>query len=86
VSAVPIALLYQLSRILPFALFLAAWQGVAKSGFIDPTFLPSVGAVANALIDLGEAWVDWRSAPSSAFRWGRAWPSRARSTDFLGRW
>jgi NitT/TauT family transport system permease protein len=53
VSAVPITLLHQLSRILPFALFLAAWQGVAKSGFIDPTFLPSVDAVANALIDLG---------------------------------
>jgi ABC-type nitrate/sulfonate/bicarbonate transport system permease component len=41
------------SRIVPFALFLVAWQGVAKSSLIDPTFLPSVGAVASALIDLG---------------------------------
>ena len=52
-SAVSIGRSHQLARILPFALFLAAWQGVAKSGFIDPTFLPSVGAVADALIDLG---------------------------------
>ena len=35
----------QVSRIIPFALFLAAWQGLAKSGLVDPTFLPSVGAV-----------------------------------------
>jgi NitT/TauT family transport system permease protein len=39
----------------PFGLFLAAWQGLAKSGLIDPTFLPSVGAVASALADLGRS-------------------------------
>ena len=52
-SAIGTLLLQCGSRIVPFALFLAAWQGVAKSGLIDPTFLPSVGAVASALIDLG---------------------------------
>jgi len=52
-NTVSITLLQQFSQILPFALFLMAWQGVAKSGLIDPTFLPSVGAVASALVDLG---------------------------------
>ena len=47
------AALHLLSRLLPFALFLAAWQALAKSGLIAETFLPSVGAVTRALIDLG---------------------------------
>jgi ABC-type nitrate/sulfonate/bicarbonate transport system permease component len=51
-TRVPALVLNPLSRLAPFALFLAAWQGLAKSGLIDPTFLPSVGAVAHALIDL----------------------------------
>ena len=42
-----------LSRLLPFALFLAAWQALATSGLIAANFLPSVRAVAGALIDLG---------------------------------
>ncbi len=42
-----------LSRLLPFALFLAAWQALAASGLIAANFLPSVGAVTRALIDLG---------------------------------
>ena len=41
------------SRLLPFALLLAAWQGVAGSGLADPAFLPSVGAIGHALTDLG---------------------------------
>jgi len=45
--------LQQLSRLLPFALFLAAWQALATSGLIAANFLPSVGAVTRALIDLG---------------------------------
>jgi ABC-type nitrate/sulfonate/bicarbonate transport system permease component len=52
-TRVPTFALNPISRLVPFALFLAAWQGLAKSGLIDPTFLPSVGAVARALIDLG---------------------------------
>jgi ABC-type nitrate/sulfonate/bicarbonate transport system permease component len=32
------------SRLLPFALFLAAWQALATSGLIAANFLPSVGA------------------------------------------
>ena len=51
-SSVPARLALQFSRFIPFALFLAAWQGVAKSGLVDPTFLPSVGAVSHALVDL----------------------------------
>jgi ABC-type nitrate/sulfonate/bicarbonate transport system permease component len=42
-----------LSRLLPFALFLAAWQALATSGLIAANFLPSVGGVTRALIDLG---------------------------------
>lgn len=45
-------LLLPLSKVIPFALFLAAWEGVAKSGLVDPTFLPSVGAIARALLNL----------------------------------
>jgi ABC-type nitrate/sulfonate/bicarbonate transport system permease component len=52
-AGVPTFALSPLSRLAPFALFLAAWQGMAKSGLIDPTFLPSVDTVARALIDLG---------------------------------
>ncbi len=51
-SAIPARLALQVSRIIPFALFLAAWQGLAKSGLVDPTFLPSVGAISHALVDL----------------------------------
>jgi ABC-type nitrate/sulfonate/bicarbonate transport system permease component len=40
-------------RVIPFMLFLAAWQGLAKSGRVDPAFLPSVGAIGHALADLG---------------------------------
>jgi NitT/TauT family transport system permease protein len=47
------AALHLLSRLLPFALFLAAWQALAKSGLIEESFLPSVGAVTHALVDLG---------------------------------
>jgi ABC-type nitrate/sulfonate/bicarbonate transport system permease component len=45
------AALHLISRLLPFALFLAAWQTMAKSGLVEATFLPSVGAVpARSLI------------------------------------
>jgi NitT/TauT family transport system permease protein len=47
------AALHLVSRLLPFTLFLAGWQALAKSGFIEEAFLPSVGAVSRALIDLG---------------------------------
>lgn len=68
VPALPAAF-QQLARPLPFVLFLAGWQALAKSSLIDPTFLPSVGAVAVALADLAAGrsfYVDlgitlWRS-------------------------
>ena len=41
------------ARFIPFPLFLAAWQTVAKSGLVDPAFFPSVGAIGHALADLG---------------------------------
>lgn len=41
------------AQLIPFALFLALWQGVATSGLVDPSFLPSVGAIGHALVDLG---------------------------------
>lgn len=46
-------LLQRTSRLIPFVLFLAAWDGLTKSGLVDPAFLPSVGAIGHALIDLG---------------------------------
>jgi ABC-type nitrate/sulfonate/bicarbonate transport system permease component len=49
----PVTLLRTVSRLLPFVLFLAAWEAMAKSGLIDPRFLPPVDKVASALIDLG---------------------------------
>ncbi|MFL6796169.1 MAG: ABC transporter permease [Xanthobacteraceae bacterium] len=45
--------LQQGSRLLPFLLFLAGWQAAAKSGLIEASFFPSVGAIAHALADLG---------------------------------
>lgn len=41
------------SQLIPFALFLVLWQGLATSGLVDPSFLPSVSAIGHALVDLG---------------------------------
>ncbi|MCC6777193.1 MAG: ABC transporter permease [Hyphomicrobiales bacterium] len=41
------------SQLIPFVLLLSLWQGVATSGLVDPSFLPSVGAIGHALLDLG---------------------------------
>ncbi|HEY1363008.1 MAG TPA: ABC transporter permease subunit [Xanthobacteraceae bacterium] len=53
---VPVLLLARgASRSLPFILFLAVWEAVAKSGLIDPAFFPPVEAVGAALLDLGKS-------------------------------
>ncbi len=45
-------LLRHLSRVVPFILFLALWQGVSVAHLVNPDFLPSALAVGTALFRL----------------------------------
>ena len=44
--------LRHLSRVIPFALFIALWQGISASHLVNPDFLPSAISVAIALVRL----------------------------------
>lgn len=43
------------SRAAPFALGLTLWEAASRSGLVDPAFLPSLGTIAAALIDLARS-------------------------------
>jgi ABC-type nitrate/sulfonate/bicarbonate transport system permease component len=44
--------LRHLSRVIPFILFIAVWQGISASHLVNPNFLPSAIAVGIALVRL----------------------------------
>jgi ABC-type nitrate/sulfonate/bicarbonate transport system permease component len=55
-------------RFLPVALFLALWQAVSAGGLVDPGFLPSVGSVLAAFVDLAAGGEIAGNLLVSAFR------------------